>query len=545
MGQQAGSGYNGVRAFDVGTDGALTPIAAAPATTGQPPTDVDPSPDGKSVYVAAGNQLIVLTRNAGTGALAQAQCFGEPPCAQVTGAASFSSAAVSPDGTNVYARGSNQLLVFDRDLGTGALTQKASTAGCLAEESALPCSTVVGIGGTGFETVVAPDGRHVYTSNSAPGGVAVFNRESTGSLTQQPGIAGGCITTDGTSGNAGGVECTPGAATLAQARAATIDAQGALLVVSGGAGATALRRDQASGRLTQTDCLDDAGGGAAPPGCHEVKGAAGGDAAFTPEGDDVVLNAGDLGLSFFRVDRGSGKLTQRAGRGCLSAAAAPPCATVPGLVGGLGGVAISPSGLRVFAAFGGGAIASLERDVAPTCKAKTLALRRNTTVWIPLACTDANGDPVTLEIAAPPDNGTLGIVDAKRKRVSYRPDENYKGRDSFEYRGRARGTRGAPASVTLKILAVGRLIDRKPPNTVIRRGPAGATSSPEASFVFRSTELRSRFECKLDKARWTPCRSPKTYSTLKRGRHTFGVRAIDRAGNIDLSPATRTWIRRR
>ncbi|HEV2711478.1 MAG TPA: Ig-like domain-containing protein, partial [Gaiellaceae bacterium] len=396
----------------------------------------------------------------------------------------------------------------------------------------------------GFETVVSPDGRHVYVSNQTPGGVAVFARGADGTITQSPGTAGGCVTTGGTSGGTGGIECAPGSATLAQARAANLDRQGEFVVVSGLAGNTVFRRDRASGRLTETDCLDELGTAAPPAGCHGVKGAAGADAAFTPDGNDLVLNA-DLGLSFFTVDRGTGKLAQRSTRGCLSAAPAPPCEHVPGLLGGLGGVTVSQDGLHVFAAFAGGAIAGIERDAAPTCRGRTVTLRRNATAWIPLACADGNGDRVTLEIAAPPENGTLGIVDAKRQRVAYRPEDNYKGRDSFEYRGRARGTRGEPATVTLKILASGRLVDRTPPNTRIKRGPPATTISGSVLFSFGSTERRSRFECKLDRERWARCRSPRRYTGLTRGRHTFRVRAVDRAGNVDLSPATRTWIRKR
>jgi DNA-binding beta-propeller fold protein YncE len=546
VGQQAGAGYNGLRTFTVGASGTLTPDTGAAATTQQAPTDVDVSPDGKNVYVSAGNQLLVLNRDTGTGALAQAQCFGEPPCGAVTGTASFAGAAVSPDGSSVYVRGSNQLLVFDRDIAGGGLSQKSGAAGCLAEEvPSSPCSAAVGIAGSGIEIVVSPDGRHVYAPNESPGGVAVFGRDTGGTLTQQPGTAGGCITTGGTSGSTGGTECSPGLSTLAQARAVNVDAQGGFVIVSGVAGNTVFRRDRASGRLTETDCLDELGGAPAPAGCHEVKGATGGDAAFTPEGDDVVLNAAELGLSFFAVDRGSGKLTQRSTRGCLSVAPSPPCAYVPALLGGFGGLTVSQDGLHVFAAFSGGTIASIERDAAPACRGRTVTLRRNTTVLIPLACTDANGDRVTLEIAAPPANGTLGIVDTKRQRVAYSPEDNYTGRDSFAYRGRARGTRGAPATIGLRILARGRLVDRTPPNTRIRRAPAKATTSATALFTFTATERTSRFECKLDRQRYARCRSPKRYTGIKPGRHTFRVRAVDRAGNTDLSPAIRTWVRRR
>jgi hypothetical protein len=538
-------GITGVRLFDVDSSGTFVPRPGAAATTPQAPQDVDLSADGRTVYLSAGDQFVGLSRDAPSGALTQLECFGAAPCKPVTGLSSFSSAAVSPDGRSVYARGANQLIVFDRDPVTGLLTQKLGLAGCLGEEGAPICGAAAGIAGTGLETVVSPDGRHLYVSNEAPGGVAVFSRDATGTLAQLPGTGGGCVTIGGSSGSSGGTECASGAPTLAQAHAVNIDAKGEFVIVSAAAGNTVFRRDASNGVLSQTDCLDELGGGTPPTGCHEVKGAAGGDAAFSPEGVKVALNARDFGISAFRFERLTGKLAQRPSHGCFSATAGAPCEHVPGLMGGLGSVTFSPNGRFLFAALRGGSIAGFENDLAPTCQAKTLRIPRNATVSVPLACTDANGDQLKLEIAAPPSNGSLGIVDQTRKRVSYRPETNYKGRDVFQYRGNARGTRGTPAIVTINVLARGRLIDRKPPNTRIKGGTRGTTRSRTARFRFISTEKRSRFECKLDKKRFARCRTPKIYKQLRRGRHTFQVRAVDRAGNVDLTPARRTWIRKR
>ena len=93
---------------------------------------------------------------------------------------------------------------------------------------------------------------------------------------------------------------------------------------------------ESNGLLAQTDCLDEVGAAGPPDGRHEVKGG-GGDAAFTPDGEDVVLNA-SFGLSFFTFDRTTGKLTQRPARGCIAASCPAPCVHVPGILGGFGGV---------------------------------------------------------------------------------------------------------------------------------------------------------------------------------------------------------------
>jgi len=79
------------------------------------------------------------------------------------------------------------------------------------------------------------------------------------------------------------------------------------------------------------------------------------------------------------------------------------------------------------------------------------------------------------------------------------------------------------------------------PDTSITSGPSGAVASSSASFAFSSTKPGSSFECKLDAGGWVFCSSPKSLTALADGSHTWSVRARDQAGNIDPSPATRTW----
>ena len=85
--------------------------------------------------------------------------------------------------------------------------------------------------------------------------------------------------------------------------------------------------------------------------------------------------------------------------------------------------------------------------------------------------------------------------------------------------------------------------DAAPPDTTITSGPEGKTKKKSATFTFTGTDARAlaSFQCKLDDGAFAACTSPKTYTGLKKGPHTFSVRAVDAAGNADPSPATRTW----
>jgi hypothetical protein len=83
--------------------------------------------------------------------------------------------------------------------------------------------------------------------------------------------------------------------------------------------------------------------------------------------------------------------------------------------------------------------------------------------------------------------------------------------------------------------------DTTPPATTIVLGTSGTVASDAASFSFSSSELGSTFECRLDGGAWAACSSPRAYSGLPDGSHTFEVRATDAAGNVDPDPAAQTW----
>ncbi|MDP9454528.1 MAG: hypothetical protein CYG60_12525 [Actinobacteria bacterium] len=82
--------------------------------------------------------------------------------------------------------------------------------------------------------------------------------------------------------------------------------------------------------------------------------------------------------------------------------------------------------------------------------------------------------------------------------------------------------------------------DTTAPDTGISSGPSGTVRSASASFSFTASEA-GKFRCSLDGAAFSDCASPKSYSSLTSRSHTFRVAAVDEAGNVDETPATRTW----
>ena len=78
--------------------------------------------------------------------------------------------------------------------------------------------------------------------------------------------------------------------------------------------------------------------------------------------------------------------------------------------------------------------------------------------------------------------------------------------------------------------------DTAPPETTITKAPKAKTLNRQTKIKFSSGEPGVTFQCKLDKGGYKACTSP-FKKKLKVGKHTFLVRAIDAAGNIDPTPA--------
>ena len=186
------------------TSGCLTNTATSGCATGlalSAPEGMAVSGDGANVYVAsaASNAVVVLARDASSGALTQATdgtgCVSNAAltgCTTGTQLGGANAVAVSADDDDVYVTSltSNSLTSFTRTAGTGVLTQKTGTSACAVNVLAIGCSLARALVAPEGLTV-SPDGANVYAAGFRPGALDSFNRDTgSGAVIQKAARAG-------------------------------------------------------------------------------------------------------------------------------------------------------------------------------------------------------------------------------------------------------------------------------------------------------------------------------------------------------------------
>ena len=114
-----------------------------------------------------------------------------------------------------------------------------------------------------------------------------------------------------------------------------------------------------------------------------------------------------------------------------------------------------------------------------------------------------------------------------------------------DFEGDPRASRGtaAPCPALVDIGADERVtaLECDPPDTSFASGPDGTTSDTTPTFDLASDESGVSFECAVDSGSFEPCTTPYTTTELALGAHTVHARATDGSGNVDDTPATRSF----
>ena len=90
------------------------------------------------------------------------------------------------------------------------------------------------------------------------------------------------------------------------------------------------------------------------------------------------------------------------------------------------------------------------------------------------------------------------------------------------------------------------VVDTLAPTTTIDINPPNPSNDSTPTFTFTGADTPgsgvASFECQIDSDGFSACTTPDTLAALTDGSHTFDVRAIDKAGNTDVTPASYTWV---
>jgi hypothetical protein len=108
-----------------------------------------------------------------------------------------------------------------------------------------------------------------------------------------------------------------------------------------------------------------------------------------------------------------------------------------------------------------------------------------------------------------------------------------KGSHSF----RVRAVSGSTTSSTVEFSW---LVDPTPATPSITSRPGDPAPQTSASFSFTDSTPGVSFQCALDGGAYASCASPKSYSSLAQGPHTFRVKAV--AGAYSSNPASYSWV---
>ncbi len=508
----------GAADFELSSQGCVRDLGASSACAQQMQglggsAAVAVSPDGTSVYVASFSDGTIahLQRNPTTGKLTPVDCVadaGNPICGPGNTSPALggvNDVIVSPDGKSVYAvsQTDDAIVQLIRNTTTGTLTPHGCIEDSGAPDSGCPANTE---GLNGADAVaVTPNGRDVFVASKDDNAIAHFFRApGSADPTNLDFPTTPCQFADvdhplgGCGGSADGLD---GAQDLA------FSPDGSSLYVASRTDSAVARFDQSAGTLTAKGCIADPSGDA---GCSETQnGLAGAQAAVvSPEGNSVYV-AGLNSSAIAVFDRATFGLTrgELTGLLCVSDEGKAGCASHQQGLDTVFDLAVSPDGESLYAvSFGDDALVRFGRDPSGS-------------VLTGRGCVDDSAVPIGCAQTASALMGGEGVAVSPEGNSVYTAAISDSAVSLF---------RRAP-------------VDTTPPRTTITSGPSGTTSDPTPTFAFASNEPGSTFQCRLDGAPFASCSSPKTLGPLADGAHTFRVRATDRAGNSDPTPAARTF----
>jgi DNA-binding beta-propeller fold protein YncE len=376
---------------------AIAPIVA--------PRSVAVSPDGKSVYVAAGNDaLAMFSRSGSEGQLTYKGCLANTAvddCTDLPGTPidDPQGVAVSADGSSVYVAsfGSSSITHFSR-AADGAL----AFVGCISRAPIGCTQTTQDLLAGAIGVATSPDGGSVYVAAARIDAVAHLFRNS----------LNGYLALDGCLGNDATWGCgdLPGAPLDDATDVAVSPDSKSVYVASPRSNSIAhFFRSGPQGQIYYDGCWASRGeGGCVDLPGQPLDGASG--LAVSPDGSSVyVASWGSDSVAHFHSTGPQGQLTYD---GCLASDDAPGCADVPGTpLNGPHGVAVTPDGTAVYVSgLASDSLARFARDGGTGQLAYAGCLARENDDGQRCAESPGRGLDRPWDIAISPDGGSLYVA---------------------------------------------------------------------------------------------------------------------------------------
>src|SRR6185503_17784019 len=89
----------------------------------------------------------------------------------------------------------------------------------------------------------------------------------------------------------------------------------------------------------------------------------------------------------------------------------------------------------------------------PIANSQSITTPEDTATNLVLTASDVDGNPLTFIIITGPTNGTLSLINTNTGAVTYTPNTNFNGADSFTFRAHDGTTNSSVATVSLTVTA--------------------------------------------------------------------------------------------
>ena len=166
---------------------------------------------------------------------------------------------------------------------------------------------------------------------------------------------------------------------------------------------------------------------------------------------------------------------------------------------------------------------------APVASAVSTSTAKNTAKTITLSATDVDTGSLTYSIVSNPSNGSLGSVNGAT--VTYTPDNNWSGTDTFTYKANDGNSDGNTATVTVKVVSNSKSLDFDGDDLVYMSGSTGVFTSAMTVQAWAKADA-------LQSNKYIVSKGKNTDNTFR----AYGLKAPYTSSEVDNNGNSGKWL---